>query len=352
MVDLRAEDPSVGVHRHRHRQPVHPGRVRGHQALAAVLDPFDGPTQVAGREQHGHLVAPRVHLLAERPAHVAHVDPHLVLADPEDAGRGERQLVGALSRRPHVEAPGVTLPVGDQAPGLHGHVALPLLMERLGHHEVGRLEHLIQLGVRTGAGRAQVGAQLGMDQMGTAGGLLVVDDRSQRLVLDVYELEGVLGEVAVLGHDQGHRVAHEADIAGGQDMGRDDGRLRRIDRGPQRVDMAVQVLGGQHRVHAGRAGGRRGVQAPDAGPGEVASQERSVEHSRQANVVDVLTGARNQAAVLDPLDGLAHEPPGRLRGLHPGDSRRARRSGTRSHGSTTVRVRACAAACWTAAMMP
>ena len=26
-----AEDPSFGVHRHRHRQPVHPGRVRGHR---------------------------------------------------------------------------------------------------------------------------------------------------------------------------------------------------------------------------------------------------------------------------------------------------------------------------------
>ena len=150
--------------------------------------------------------------------------------------------------------------------------------------------------------------------MGTAGGLLVVDYGIQGLVLDVDEFERIFGQVAVPGHDQGHRVAHEADIAGGQDMARDDGRGRRIGRGSQRVDVAVQVLGGQHRVHTGRARGRRSVQAQDAGTSEVASQERGVEHARQANVVDVLSGARDQATVLDPLDGLAHEPAG---GLHP-----------------------------------
>ena len=186
MVDLRPQDPPVGVHGHGHCETVHPGRVGGHQVLAAVLDPFDGPPQVAGREQQRHLVAARVHLLAERSAHVAHVDSHLVLADSEDAGRGERQLVGALGGRPQVEAPGVALPVSDQASGLHGHVALPLLVEGLGNDQVGRLEHSSQFGVGAGAGRAQVGAQFGVDEVGAGGGLLVVHDRCQGLVVDVY----------------------------------------------------------------------------------------------------------------------------------------------------------------------
>ena len=43
-----------------------------------------------------------------------------------------------------------------------------------------------------------------------------VDDRRQRLVLDLDELEGVAGRVPVLGHDEGHLLALEAHLVGGK----------------------------------------------------------------------------------------------------------------------------------------
>ena len=43
-----------------------------------------------------------------------------------------------------------------------------------------------------------------------------VDDRVERLVLDVDQLERVAGRVAVLGDDEGDLLALEADLVGGE----------------------------------------------------------------------------------------------------------------------------------------
>ncbi len=42
------------------------------------------------------------------------------------------------------------------------------------------------------------------------------DDRPDRLVVHVYQLQGVLRHIAALGHHDRHRVAHEPDPVGGQ----------------------------------------------------------------------------------------------------------------------------------------
>ena len=222
VVDLGTEDLARPVHRHHHLHSLDARRVGRDQVLPPVLDPLQGPAQILCGEQHSHLLASREHLLAERPAHVAHVDVHLMLADSEDAGRGEGQLVGALRRGPDVEPASVELPVRHQSASLHGHVALPLLAECLGHHQVSRLEHGRQGGIGPARDRGEVGSQLGMDQVRALGCLLEVDHRRPGLVVDLDQLQGILGRVAVPGDHECHRIAHEPDVAGGQHVGGND----------------------------------------------------------------------------------------------------------------------------------
>ena len=49
-----------------------------------------------------------------------------------------------------------------------------------------------------------------------AQGLDGIHDGGRRLVLDGDRLDGILGDVAVVGHDEGHRLADVADLVGGE----------------------------------------------------------------------------------------------------------------------------------------
>ena len=94
-------------------------------------------------------------------------------------------------------------------------------------------------------------------------GRRVVDDRGERLVVDVDELGRVLGEVPALGDHERDRVADEAHLALGERRAR---RLRapRADRRvPLLLHLRVEVGGGEHEVHARRAQRRGRVDPAD-----------------------------------------------------------------------------------------
>ena len=101
-----------------------------------------------------------------------------------------------------------------------------MLMDRVGYDVGAAGEGLLELrvnrrGFRPGKIRfeAAVRAKLGAQRE------LAPDNRRQLFVLDVDQLDRVLGQVATLGHDDRHRIADEAHVAlreGG------DGREREI----------------------------------------------------------------------------------------------------------------------------
>jgi hypothetical protein len=142
-------------------------------------------------------------------------------------------------------------------------------------------------------------------------GLVRVDHRRERVVVDVDQLQGVAGDVGVLGDHRRDLLALEHHLVEGQDrLG-----VARQGRHPRQA-VGVQVAAGDDRDHARVGGGRLGVDGGDAGVGERGAQQRHVQHAGQGDVVDVVAAAAQEAVVLlaphrvaEPADGglgLAH----------------------------------------------
>ena len=171
--------------------------------------------------------------------------------------------------------------VDQKGAALHGHRHVGLLVDGLGHHVGGRVEHLLQ----GGGGQArhltdQVGAVELVHQCVRLLRRGVVDDRGQGVVVDLDQIDGVFGEVAALGDHQGHRVADEAHLALGQRGPRGLGALRSDRRVPLLLHVGVEVGRGENGAHPGQRQGRRGVDAADSGPGKGAADEAGVQHPR------------------------------------------------------------------------
>ena len=318
LVQIGAQECAAFVQRHGYRNLLDAGVVGGQEVLPTVFNPLHRSGQELGGHQHRHVLSAHEHLLAETATHIAEVDHHLVLSDAQHPGAHKLDLMGALGGGPHLHHPGVRLPGGHDAPGLHGHVGLAVLVPGLGD-DVGGIGKGLLLG-RIGHGQivGQVASQLGMDEVLRVGRGLVVHHRVERLELHLHQIEGILGDVAAVGHHHHIGVAHEAHVAVGQHVGRGGGRFGRMQRRPQRVVVLVQAGSGEHRVDPFQGLGCGGVEAGYGAPGQVAAPEGGVEHAGQHDVVYVAPVAGDQAGVFQPLDRLAdiagggcggHSPP-------------------------------------------
>ena len=135
-----------------------------------------------------------------------------------------------------------------------------------------------------------------------------VDDRRQRLVLDVDQRERVAGDVLVDGDHERHLLPLEADLVAREH------RLRVVgDRRHPGQAQRLEVLGGDDRRDAGMRERARGVDREDLGVGVRAAQHHAVHHPGQADVVEVGALAADEARVLLALQAAeADRPLGRV----------------------------------------
>jgi len=143
-----------------------------------------------------------------------------------------------------------------------------------------------------------------------------VEHHGQLFVLDDHRLHGVGGDVAVVGDHDGHFLHLEVHLLVGQHGGHVAGE------GGHPVQLQrLQVVGGQHRVHAGN--GERGglVDALDAGMCERAAHDVHVQHAGQLHVVDVVALALDEAGVFLAQAAVAHALQGVGAGLEFEDLR-------------------------------
>jgi hypothetical protein len=131
-----------------------------------------------------------------------------------------------------------------------------------------------------------------------------VDDRRQRLVVDVDQRQRVSRDVLVCGNDERHLLTLEADLVTRQH------RLGVVgDRRHPGQTERLQVLGRDHRGHSGQRQGRRGVDRVDPGVRIGAAQHRAVNHPRQADVIQVGALAADEPRVLLALETAESDRP-------------------------------------------
>ena len=297
-VDLGAGDlPVLGADAAAHH--VVAREARGHQVLGAVLDPLDRLARDDRADDRADVARIDGDLVAEAAADVVGHDPDHVLGQAGDLRVDGAVEVGGLVAVVDVELTRLRVHVGDHAAGLERR----RVAARIDHvpldDDVGLGEDAVAL-LRVAGLPERAGEVVGLVGLVVADQRRVgverlarVDDRGQRLVLDVDQRQRVARRVAVLGDDEGDLLALEADlVAGEHGLGvvgdrRHPGEAERL-----------EVLGGDHPEHLGVLERLRGVDREDLGVRVGAAQDRAVEHPRQHDVVEVGALAADEARVL------------------------------------------------------
>ena len=217
--DPRAEpeDRPGGVHAQLGVDDLVPGLGAGQQIFAAVADPLDRPPEREGQRAHRDLLGVEHGLDAEAAAHVGR-------DDPDAAGRQAQHLGQALAHDPRNlrggperQQPGGRAMLGQAGAILHGDAGVPVEAEAIADDVGGAGQRARHIALAERAREEQVGGRRLVDERTRRlERPLEVRDHGQRRVLDVDQLQGVLGGVAALGDDHGHGFTHVADLLAGQ----------------------------------------------------------------------------------------------------------------------------------------
>ena len=197
---------------------------RGEKVLAAILDPPHGSFENSACHAGHRVFGIQEVLPAERAPHVGNDDPDPMLVRAEELDQTVADLVRGLRRRPHRQHVGVGLVVGNDAARLDGVRAAPMLLERDPERvrSVGECGGAVPvLGVELGdhvVGGCRVHGRRTRGQRFAA-----IRHRRQRLVVDIDQRGGVLGDIARIRQHHGDRFSGEAHL-----LFRDDDRLRRF----------------------------------------------------------------------------------------------------------------------------
>ena len=270
------------------------GGAGGGQVFQPVLDPFHRPAGKPGDRGHQHDIGREPLLDAEAAAGVGRGAQAQPVGRHAQGRRHHRmQRERPLEGRRHLIGAGVGVPGGDQPETLDG------------RHRAARIAHLdgeAAVGGGEGAFRVAVGKAPPVREIG-AGGLVQQrrtfryrrrgrDDGGKRLVLDLHQLQRILGPVAVLRQHDRDRLARIAHLVG-RDREVAHGRAQRRDEGPE--------AGGDVRPREQAHALRRGDGAePRMGVGR--AQDRGMERARRhGQVVDEPPPAAEQRRVLHPL---------------------------------------------------
>ena len=259
------------------------------QVLEPVLRPAHGHAELARGEADQHDVDVDRRLDPEAAARVRRRDqPQLRALQAERRGGDRVQRERALEVRPRGQDAAGLVPVRDDAVALDRAGGPAREREALGDDEVGGREGRVRVAVREGA----VGDDLAA---------LGVEHGLERLVLDLDQLERVLGGVAVARDDDRERLARVArDLVGGGAVGR-----RVLDADRERVRHRGHVGPGEDADDARVLERGRGVEADDARVRELRAEDRGVRGvPHRVDVVHEAALAAQQRLVLEARDGL------------------------------------------------
>ncbi len=303
---------------------------------AARGHPLHRPREAAGQPGQQHVLAVGAGLHPEAAAHVGRDHPHPTLGQLEQARHLGPDAERGLAGDPHRELLAEAVEGGQHRARLERHRGDAGLGDPERHHvgggrerarrvalAQGAVQHAIAVDAREERGRAIRHRAFRLGQSG------------QRLVLDLDQVERVVGRVDVLGHHRGHRDAGRVHGVLGQDRM---GRHAHVGHQPihRHRGEVGGVLSGHHQQHARRAPRRLDVEARDAGVRVRGAEQGHVDAAWRPHVVHVGARAGEEPVILPPLErppdpavtgGQAHPPLiqeiGRARRRAPAAARRA-----------------------------
>ena len=272
----------------------------GGEALGAVLPPDDRMADPHRQHRHQRLLAHHVDLVPEAASHVGRHDSDVRLAQSGDLRQHGAQKMRDLCR-------------GVQYQATRGGVELaerPVAVQRQTDDAVVR-KALPQHAVRVGERRLGVAVGPRYVQEDVVTPVLVelrcvglqprrdVADRGQFLVVHLDEFEGVLGDVAAVGHHGGDRLAHETHLVDGEHRPGDLAQCR------DHRQVVVEGAGvgrqfgpGERPDHAGQGHGARDVHVADAGVGQRAPQDGDVLQVGPPDITQIFALTAKEPGVL------------------------------------------------------
>ena len=198
----------------------------------------------------------------------------------------------------------------DVAAGLHRVGDQPLVDDALADHDLGPVDGRVGAGLVADVPLEDdvVGGVLVELRRAIGDGLLHVDDRRQRLPIDLDGLERVVGLGLRVGDHRRDALTGPLDAVGGQDArGADvvlDARAA-AGRPGHRERVVGDVRADEHADDAGHRRRTAGVDRADVGVGVGAAEDGHMGHRLELDVVEEATFAGDEAGVLGALDRLA-----------------------------------------------
>ena len=262
--------------------------------------------------ERGQVLDGHILLAAKAATHEHGLDDHALglVVPAKHVGTLFARIVGTLVGRLHLDA--VLVREGDGALGLqegmlgkgrgkalrHGKRALRQCLGGVAARHVTALAHVVLELHRVAKGKEAVVQARGVGSLG----LDNVTHGLQRLVIDLYELLGLLERRLVLGNHQHDGVTHAAG-----DIALSDHDVPVLDKVADLVDR--HVLGAQDAHHAGQGLGLGGIDGEHAGARILGAHGAGVGQTRLIKLVDVvgiLALAEHLLAHVDTEGALAH----------------------------------------------
>ena len=285
--------------------------------LGARFDPFHWPPELH-RAERGHEVTLDLGDLAAEPAtNLRRHDAQAIFRHSSHDREDESGDVRVLGRVPQRQFTGRRCELSDRAARFHRGRDETLLDDAIADDHRRRVEGGFDVAARHSPVKRDVAGDLRM-KLWRPGrrGLLGIDHRGQRLVVDVDELEGVVRLILGFGDHDGDGVADEPDKIRGQ----------RAERCGLQIGIRDQPRAGnrfQHarrvgaRVHGDDAGGLLRAARVDAAETRMAvraPQDGCVCHPGQDEVCGVTRRSGQEPGILAPADAGSEHTGGSGRG--------------------------------------
>ena len=284
--------------------PVGAVRVAAGGVVDTVFHEFDRPADCARqrRRQNAGLMAEQ--LGAETAAGECRHDIQFMGVDAERTGDHPAAIIIHRGIGMDGELAGAGIVTRHRAVGFHRRAAGARPAEAALDHPVGLGEIFLHRAEGQGAGERDIGvAAIGMKD-GVARRsqrFLEIDHRRQRLILDLDQIAGILGDIARFGGDRDDRFADMAHLV------LRDAMLvhRRVGPARQRAGDLRRLGAGHDAQHAGQRFRLALIDTDDFRMGMRAAQNGGMGHVRKICVVGENAAADQQPRVLDPLHALA-----------------------------------------------